>query len=74
MIIFCKKYFFSTIYLFLILLLSFSSCHKHGAGYNPYLHSNASKKQQKSDKKVHSKALKSYKKEMRKNRKRMFGG
>lgn len=74
MIIFCKKYFFSTILIFSFLLFPFYACRKSAAGYNPYLHSKPTIKQQKANKKAMEEGAKNYRKQMRKTRRRMFGG
>jgi hypothetical protein len=74
MIIFNKKYFFSTIFIFsLITLLLVSSCHK-GPGYNPYLHQHrANQRQARATKKINDDRTKNYKKQLRKNRRNLFG-
>lgn len=73
MIIFNKKYFFSTILIFSFLLLPFYACHK-APGYNPYLHSKPTLKQQRANKKAMDQGAKNYRKQLRKTRRRMFGG
>ncbi|HSH68099.1 MAG TPA: hypothetical protein VLB84_20380 [Bacteroidia bacterium] len=73
MIVFSKKYFFSTILIFLLFLFPLYACHKRGPGYNPYLHSNHLLKERQADKKANERAKKSYKKQMRKTRRHMFG-
>ncbi len=69
-----KTIFFAILNLLLVSLLG-GACRKHGAGYNPYLHQKVgeNQRQQKENKKVISKASKSYKKQTQKNRKHLFG-
>jgi hypothetical protein len=73
MIIFNKKYFFSTILIFSFILLFLSSCRKRGPGYNPYLHSKTRQREAHSAKKLNDKRTKNYRKQLRKSRRQVFG-
>lgn len=74
MIIFSKKYFFSTILILLFLLFPFYACHRGAPGYNPYLKSKPTLKQQRANKKAVDEGTKNYRKQLRKTRRRLFGG
>lgn len=52
-----------------------SSCRKHGPGYNPYLHQKVgvNQRQQRENKRVIAEGNKNYKKQLRSNRKHLFG-
>jgi predicted small lipoprotein YifL len=74
MIIFNKKYFFSTILILsLILLFLVPACGKKGPGYNPYLHSKTRQREAHSAKKLNDKRTKNYRKQLRKSRRQVFG-
>lgn len=73
MIVFNKKFFCSILLIFLFILV-ISSCRKRGPGYNPYLHSKPTIKQQKANAKALEEGAKKYRKSMRKTRRRMYGG
>jgi hypothetical protein len=73
MIIFSKKYFFSTILIFSFLLLPSYSCHRNSPGYNPYLRSKPTVKQQRDNKKAIDQGNKNYRKQLRRNRRHIYG-
>jgi hypothetical protein len=73
MIIFSKKYFFSTILNFSFILLFLCACHKRGPGYNPYIHGRTNYHQQRANKRAIDQGTKNYKKQLRKNRRHIFG-
>jgi hypothetical protein len=73
MIIFDKKYFFSTILTLSFLLLFLGSCHKRGPGYNPYLHTKTRQHEASAAKKLNNKRTKNYRKQLRKSRRQIFG-
>ncbi len=73
MIIFNKKYFFSTILSSLFVFLFFNACGKRAPGYNPYLHSGSIKKEQRANKKAIEKGTKNYSKQQRKTRRNIYG-
>jgi hypothetical protein len=74
MIVASKYHFLLKISVLSFLLFFIAACHRHGAGYNPYLHSKPTVKQQRENAKALEEGSRSYRKQMRKTRRRMYGG
>jgi len=74
MVILNKKYFLLRIFIFSFFIYTLCSCGSGKPGYNPYLRTRPLDKQYKSNRKALDKGTKNYSKQMRKNRKRIFGG
>lgn len=67
--------YFSLVFISVIIPITMDSCHKHGAGYNPYLHmkTKPSQQQNQENTRILSKRKKAYTRQLGDSRKRIFG-